>query len=124
MLKNLLKYISKIYVAYGYTDFRKQIVGLCKIVKEHNMNPYEKSAFIFCNKKKTSIKVLIYDTNGFILAQKTLLDVDKNRFKWPRTPGDIRQITKQQLEWLLSGLDMYPKKYFKDIDISEEMIVN
>ena len=125
MLRNLLKDISKIYIAYGSTDFRKQIVGLCKIVEnEYKMNPYEKCAFIFCNRHKTSIKILTYDKNGFILAQKTLLGIDKVKFKWPRTPGDMKNITKEQLEWLLSGLDMYPKKYFKDIDAAADMFVN
>ena len=78
MIRNLLKDISKIYIVYGATDFRNQIEGLCKIVEnEYKMNPYEKAAFIFCNRKKTSIKILTYDKNGFVLAQKTLLSVDK-----------------------------------------------
>ena len=39
---------DKIYIAYGITDFRKQISSLCNIVQnEFKMNPYDKSAYIF-----------------------------------------------------------------------------
>lgn len=36
----------------------------------------------------------------------------------------LQQITKQQLNWLLSGLKIYPEKYFKDIQIDQEKIAN
>ena len=81
MLNNLLEDIDRIYLAYGATDFRKQISSLCSIVQNtFNMNPYDKSAYIFCNKKRNSIKVLCYDKNGFVLAQKTLLDTERMKF--------------------------------------------
>ena len=62
------------------------------------MNPYDKSAYLFCNKKRNSIKILCYDKNGFVLAQKTLLDADKMKFQWPRNSREVRLITKQQLQ--------------------------
>ena len=52
MINNLLQDVTKIYLAYGVTDFRKQIPSLCSIVKNNfKMNPYDRSAYIFCNKK-------------------------------------------------------------------------
>ena len=54
--------------------------------------------------------------------QKTLLDVNKMKFKWPRNKREMQNITKEQLNWLLSGLDIYPKKYFKDIKIDKGKI--
>lgn len=123
MINDLLKSVSTIYLAYGTTDFRKQIHSLCNIVKsEFNLNPYSKAAFIFCNKKRTSIKVLCYDKNGFILAQKTLLDAEKMKFQWPKNKGEMQMITKEQLQWLLSGLKICPEKYFKEIEIDQEKI--
>ena len=60
MLNDLLRRISTIYIAYGATDFRKQIHSLCNIVEnEFKMNPYQRVAFIFCNKKRTSIKSIM-----------------------------------------------------------------
>ena len=62
MINDLLRSVSTIYIAYGVTDFRKQIHSLCDIVQsKYKLNPYKKEAFIFCNKKRTSIRVLCYD---------------------------------------------------------------
>lgn len=123
MINKLLQDIEKVYIVYGATDFRKQTYTLCSLVKQnYKKNPYDRSAYIFCNKKRNSIRVLCYDKNGFILAQKTLLDTEKMKFQWPRNSRELKRINKQQLNWLLSGLQICPKKYFKDIEISEEKI--
>ena len=125
MINNLLREIKTIYIAYGSTDFRKQIYSLCSIVQnQYQKNPYDKSAYIFCNKKRTSIKILCYDKNGFILAQKTLLDNERMKFKWPKNPEELKSITKQQLDWLLSGLQIEYKNSFKDIELSLENTSN
>lgn len=123
MINSLLQNISQIYIAYGATDFRKQIDSLCNLVQEkYKLDPYKKVGFIFCNRKRTSIKVLVYDKNGFILAQKKLLENANCRFKWPRNSEEMKEITKQQLAWLLSGLTIEPKGYFKDVNIVEEKL--
>lgn len=123
MIKDLLQSISKVYIAYGATDFRKQIESLCIEVKsKFHLNPYEKAAFIFCNKKRNSIKVLCYDKNGFILAQKKLLDKEKMKFQWPRNSQEMKNITIEQLNWLLSGLKINPEKCFKEIELTDEKI--
>lgn len=125
MLIDLLKSVNKIYIAYGVTDFRKQTSSLCGIVKNlYGRNPYDKSAYIFCNKKRNSIRVLCYDKNGFILAQKTLLDTEKMKFKWPRNSNELKNITKQQLTWLLSGLKIEQENSFKEIEINLENTAN
>lgn len=121
MINDLLQSISKVYIAYGTTDFRKQIDSLCIEVKsKFHLNPYEKAAFIFCNKKRNSIKVLCYDKNGFVLAQKKLLDTEKMKFQWPRNSSEMKNITREQLSWLLSGLKINPEKCFKEIELNEE----
>ena len=125
MLTDLLKSVDKIYIAYGATDFRKQTSSLCSIITNRfKMNPYNKSAYIFCNKKRNSIRVLCYDKNGFILAQKTLLNTEKMKFQWPKNASEMKYITKQQLYWLLSGLKIEQKNSFKDIKINLENIAS
>lgn len=123
MICDLLQTVNKIYIAYGVTDFRKQINSLVSIIRNtFRMNPYDKSAYIFCNKKRNSIRVLCYDKNGFILAQKTLLDTEKMKFQWPRNTTELRNISKQQLNWLLSGLKIEQKNSFKEIKINPKNI--
>lgn len=125
MINKLLSDISTIYIAYGATDFRKQISSLCVEVKARfNLNPYKNVAFIFCNKKRTSIKVLCYDKNGFVLAQKTLIDTKKMKFQWPKNSKELKNINKQQLSWLLSGLKVEQKTSFKDIELDLENTAN
>ena len=123
MIEDMLKNVSSIYIAYGETDFRLHITSLCKLVEsKFKLNPYKSDAFIFCNKRRTSIRVLCYDKNGFVLAEKRLLDTEKMKFSWPKNKEEIHQITKKQLNWLLSGLKMYPDKYFKDIEIEKDKV--
>ena len=78
----------------------------------------------FATKKRDSIRVLCYDKNGFVLAQKKLLSTDKMKFAWPRNKGELGAITKEQLNWLLSGLEMYPKKYFKEYALQKRDIAS
>lgn len=123
MINKLLSDVKTIYIAYGATDFRKQIPALCADVKsKFKLNPSKNVAFIFCNKKRNSIKVLCYDKNGFVLAQKTLLDTEKMKFQWPRNSKELKSITKKQLDWLLSGLKIEQEKSFKEYEIFPEKI--
>ena len=70
MMRRFLSDTDHIYLACGVTDFRKQISGLVAMVHmQFRLDPYKGScAFIFCNKKRNGIKILRYDSNGFILA--------------------------------------------------------
>lgn len=123
MISKMLKDVSTIYIAYGATDFRKQIPSLCAEVQSRfNLNIYKNVAFIFCNKKRDSIKVLCYDKNGFILAQKKLLEAEKMKFQWPRNSKEMKEISKKQLDWLLSGLKIDQAKSFKEYNIDTQKI--
>lgn len=69
---------SVIFVATIHVDFRKGIDGLVAICKLRlSINPFNGSIFLFYNKKKTTIKILAYDGQGFWLCTKRL---SKNRF--------------------------------------------
>lgn len=109
-----------IFLACGPTDFRKQITGLTALVSlQFQLDPFlESHVFVFCNKKKDSIKVLRYDKNGFVLATKKLLDGMK--FQWPNHPQEVKEISFQQIEWLLQGLEIEQKKALRPIKRSLE----
>lgn len=120
MLGRLAKDASHLYIACGHTDFRKQIDALVAMVNlQFKLDPFsDRCAFIFCNKRKNSIKVLRYDNNGFILVSKKLLDGMK--FQWPKDASEVKEITSQQLEWLLQGLSMEQKKALHPVKMSAE----
>jgi transposase len=119
MMRSFINRATRIYLACGATDFRKQITGLTSLVSmKFELDPFQDDCvFLFCNKKKTSIKVLRYDKNGFILATKTLLDGMK--FQWPSRQEDIRQIDRKQVEWLLDGLAIEQVKAHHEVKITK-----
>ena len=110
MLKSFAGGAEHIILATGATDFRKQITSLSAMVTmQYHMDPFADGyVFIFCNRRRNAIKVLRYDNNGFVLATKKLLDGMK--FQWPRNKDEVKEITGQQLEWLLDGLEIEQKK--------------
>ena len=109
MLNHFINDAEHIYLALGATDFRKQIHSLVALVQlSFGKNPFEEAAvFLFCNKRKDSIKVLRFDRNGFVLAQKKLLE--EMKFRWPKEEGDLKQIFSKQVAWLLQGLEITQK---------------
>ena len=120
MIKRFTQDAKRIFLACGATDFRKQIPGLVAMVQmQFRLDPYETQyVFLFCNKKKDAIKVLRYDRNGFVLATKKLLDDMK--FRWPKSPEDVKEISMQQIEWLLQGLEIEQNKAHHEVNISWE----
>jgi transposase len=118
MLNSLFTGAEKIIIACGWTDFRKQSNSLVQMVHgSFNLDPYNDSyVFIFCNRKRDGIKVLRYDKNGFILAHKKLLD--KMKFQWPKDSEEAREITSQQVIWLLQGLSIEQKKAHTEVKLN------
>lgn len=114
MLRRMADGVEHIYLACGHTDFRKQIEGLSAMVNlKLNLDPYlSSSLFLFCNKKKDTLKVLRWDNNGFVLATKKVMQ--EMRFQWPKKPEELLDINQQELKWLLEGLKIdQPKAHHK-----------
>jgi transposase len=114
MMNHIADGAEHIYIALGSTDFRKQQNGLAALVSlKFKLNPYSaKSVFLFCNKRHNSLRALRWDKNGYILVTKFLSDDMK--FQWPKNEGDVRDITKRQMEWLLDGLQVDQKKAHRE----------
>lgn len=96
----------KVYLCQATVDMRKSIDGLAALV-EHQLclNPFDETAFVFCNKRRDKIKLLLWERNGFVLWYKRL---EKQRFKWPKLAGTgIVTLNGQQLNWLLDGFDLW-----------------
>lgn len=114
MMHHIADKAEHIYLALGATDFRKQQNGLASLISlKFQLDPYSgECVFLFCNKKHSSLRALRWDGNGFILVTKFL--TDEMKFQWPKTQGEVRAITKRQLEWLLDGLQIDQKKALKE----------
>jgi transposase len=98
---------ENIYIACGYTDMRKSIDGLAAVVQQQfRLDPFSKSLFLFCGKRRDRIKVLFWEGDGFVLLYKRL---ENGSSKWPRRESDVKPISWQQFRWLMEGLEIEQK---------------
>ena len=103
--------VQKIYLVTGRTDMRKSFDGLMSIIRDtYQMDPYANAVYLFCGRKHNTLKALYFDKTGFVLMQKRL---DQGRFQWPQDPSQARELTRQELRWLLEGLSINQPKALK-----------
>ena len=107
MLNNAAGF-QKIYIAAGFTDLRRGIDGLASIVKfNFRLNPYEKDIpFLFCGRRSDRRKGLVWEGDGFLLLYKRL---ELGGFSWPRTKEEALEITLEQYQALMQGLEIVSK---------------
>ena len=94
----------------NFTDIRKSFDGLCGIVQnELRQDPMNGDVFIFINRRRTHIKLLTWDRDGFALYYKRL---EKGTFELPPA-GQQEQVTVSvsQLMLMLQGISMKQIKY-------------
>ena len=65
--------ISKIYCITGRTDMRRSIDGLMAIIRDtYQMDPYANALYLFCGRRRNTLKALYFDKDGFCLLYKRL----------------------------------------------------
>ena len=96
-------YTTPIWLYPNPIDFRKQVDGIVILISDHlKLNPVSGQLFLFRNRHANKIKVLWWDRNGFWLCYKRL---EEGRLKFPEVSDPVLELTRDQLSWLLSGLD-------------------
>jgi len=90
----------KIFLASKPIDFRKGIDGIVYICKKKlEKDPFSGAMFVFTNKNRKSIKILVYDGQGFWLCHKRF---SKGRLNfWPTSENPDQSLTASQLQILL-----------------------
>ena len=109
----------KVYLALGITDMRKSVNGLSLLITDIlDQDPFSGHLFAFCNRRKTILKILYWDRNGFCLWYKRL---EKDVFRWPRQESELLEIGHRELMWLLEGLDLKQARAYKPL---KDMIIS
>ena len=104
----------RFFIRPGVTDLRKAINGLSVLVQNEMKNdPFSKSLFLFCNRPRKILKIVYWDKNGFCLWQKRL---EKQKFPWPETSEEAKEVSFDELSMLLSGIDFF--KAHKELSFS------
>ncbi len=86
----------RLCIAIQPADFRRGIDGLAALCRQHlESDPFGGDLFVFRNKRGCSVKILIYDGNGFWLCQKRF---STGRLKWwPKTGEQASSIRAVEL---------------------------
>lgn len=103
MLSGLV--MGRVFLAAGPTDMRKSFNGLSGLVRSRlGSDPLSGDLFVFCNRDRTRLKVLYFDTSGLWVFAKRL---ERGTFAWPRgDDGRTRiELRYEQLLLLLNGIE-------------------
>jgi transposase len=96
---------GRIFIRPGYTDLRKAVNGLAVMVEQQMTGePFSGNIYLFCNRERKLLKAIWWDRNGFWLSQKRL---EKDKFPWPETEEEVRELNSEQLSMLLAGIDFF-----------------
>ena len=101
-------FFDKIFIHRAPVDMRKSINGLSVIVDQDMGKDLQgKNLFIFCNKRRTHLKMLYFDKSGFALWLKRL---EASKFPWSKdldTP--VIELGVEDLELLLDGVNVWTR---------------
>lgn len=104
----LLPFNTTIWFYRHPVDFRRQIDGLVLLVADTlQKDPTSGQLFVFRNRQADKIRLLYWDDDGFWLLYKRK---EKSRFCFPAIADESMVLSMQQLQWLLSGLDIMRQK--------------
>lgn len=107
----LLPESVRIYVATAPANLRKSFEGLSNEVRMAlAADPLSGHVFLFLNRRRTQVKMLLWTRGGFTIVHKRL---EKGRFTFPDrvTPEAARvEIDAHELAMLLEGLAEAPSR--------------
>jgi transposase len=97
----------RIYLATGPTDLRKGFDGLCAATRHViEQDPLSGHLFVFINRRRNRMKILVWQASGFLLLYKRL---EHGTFHLPQEPNpgekSIR-IGAADLALMLEGIDL------------------
>jgi transposase len=107
---------TRIFLAPGATDMRKGFDGLHGLARDViGQDPLSGHLFLFSNRQRTRLKVLLFDGSGLWVCAKRL---EKGRFAWPEATAGQASVAMrpEELILLLNGLDLRrtaPRKWLR-----------
>jgi len=95
---------GKIFLAVGAVDMRKSFDGLAAVVRSLlRRDPLSGDTFVFCNRRRTLVKILAWDRSGYWVHAKRL---EKGTFAWPGSEAEAIQMAPEEMVLLLAGIEL------------------
>ena len=97
---------QRYYLARTAADMRKSYDGLSGLVRSDlGADPLSGDVFIFLNRRRTQMKILVWDRSGFVVWSKRL---ERGTFELPRpaTIGASISLRWEELVLILEGVSL------------------
>jgi transposase len=105
--------IQRYYLYTKKTDMRKGVVGLSGLVlNEMKLALRSGDGFVFFNKRKNMVKILVWDRTGFVIYYKQL---SRGTFEIPEDQNKEfgKEISMRKLMLIMEGVKLKSIKYRK-----------
>jgi len=108
---------QQFYFYTGICDMRKGVNGLSGLVRsEMQLDPEDMSVYVFVNRKRNTMKILVWDKDGFLMHYKRLVE---GTFDIPAAnESKTIQIDHAVLQYIFRGIKWdkieFKKRYKKD----------
>ena len=94
----------RVFLCNQHVDMRKSYDGLCGCVETIiGADSLSGHLFVFFNRRRTQVKILMWDRTGYCLYCKRL---EKGRFSYDAADGS-RAIEMPELMLILEGIDLH-----------------
>jgi len=92
----------RIFLYRGASDLRRGFDGLSGMVRTHfGVDLFSGSLFVFVNRRRTYLKLLYWDRDGFAIWAKRL---ERGTFGLPRGEAGTPELSARELFMLLEGI--------------------
>lgn len=100
---------QRYYLCREAADMRKSYDGLSGIVRQGlKRDPLSGEVFIFLNRRRTMVKILVWDRSGFVLWGKRL---ERGTFELPRGASIV--LSWEELVLILEGVSLQSVRHRK-----------
>ena len=94
----------RVFVATEATDMRKSFRGLiASTIGVVHQDPMSGHLYVFFNRRKTMMKAIFWDRNGYCLVAKRL---ERGTFVLPHARRGVVELEAVELALLLEGIDL------------------
>jgi transposase len=98
---------TRVFVAVAPVDLRGSFNRLSSLVQQVlAQDPLTGHWFVFTNRRRNRIKILLWDGSGLWVCAKRL---EKGRFSWPEADGPGAVLRPEELSALVCGLEVRAK---------------